>query len=105
MSTYDLYGAASEDLRVVKTLLERSLGVIFEERDGDYQGGIYYIFGDTAAEHLVLKRNLDPFDGDATESDFPDSKILLYVNDTHRSADLEGAIRQIGSLTLLRREE
>jgi hypothetical protein len=55
MSTYDLYGSASEDLRGVNVLLERALGISSVEREGDFQGGIYYVFGDGAARSLTTE--------------------------------------------------
>lgn len=60
--------------------------------------------GGSDSEHFILKFNIDPFDGDPVEQSYSDYKILLYVNATARSSNIEKAIRQDGSFKLLRRE-
>lgn len=106
MPTYDLYGFLSDDINGAKNLLETSLGIQFEVRDSDYQGGDYFQWGKASDEHFVLKRNIDPIDGEPAEMTFPEHRILLYVNDTSRSADLqERIIRGARSFVLLRHED
>ena len=101
---YDLYGAEKSCLLSARNDVERALGEIFEERDSSYQGGIYYMWGRSDSENFVLKLNIDPFDGDPVEQNYPSYKILLYVNATNRSSDIEKAIRQGGDFKLLRHE-
>ncbi|MDB5824325.1 MAG: hypothetical protein JWR21_3029 [Herminiimonas sp.] len=106
MAIYDLYGFMSDDMEVAKSLLEASLDIEFEVRDSDYQGGKYYKCGRTGVENFVLKRNVDPFDGEPAEMPFPDHKISFYVNDTLRSADLQNRISQKAKgFVLLRHED
>ncbi|BCJ06921.1 hypothetical protein PRtIB026_A33340 [Pseudomonas sp. RtIB026] len=100
---YDLYGAKGLGLLSAKVNVERTLGEAFEERDGSYQGGIYYMLGGGDAENFVLKLNVDPFDGDAVEQNYPDYTVLLYINATDRSSVLERVMRQAG-FKLLRHE-
>ena len=106
MSTYDLYGLKSDDLDGAKRLFDAMLSITFDPRESLYQGGDYYFYGDKSGEHFVLKRNLDPFDGDPSEINFPDYKILLYINDTHPANELRAAISSAESgVTHLRNEE
>lgn len=101
---YDLYGAEKSCLLSARNDVERALGEIFEERDSSYQGGIYYMWGRSDSENFVLKLNIDPLDGDPVEQNYASYKILLYVNATNRSADIEKVISQGGGFKLLRHE-
>ena len=102
--SYDLYGTKKLSLLSAKDVVERVLGKVFEERDSSYQGGVYYMWGGSDSENFILKLNIDPFDGDPVEQKYPEHKILLYVNATNRSSDIEEAIRQGGDFKLLRHE-
>lgn len=103
-SAYDLYGAKELSLQGAKAFIERALGAVLEERESSYQGGIYYILGDSVSEHFILKLNVDPFDGEAAECDFSDYTVLLYVNDTFRASDIEMSIGREYGFELLRHE-
>lgn len=106
MAIYDLYGFMSDDIEGARTILEFALGIQFNIRESDYQGGKYLQWGETNDEHFVLKRNVDPIDGEPAEMAFPVHQILLYVNDTGRSADLQERINQgAKDFTLLRHED
>lgn len=100
---YDLYGAKGLCLSSARERVERVLGVAFEERDSSYQGA-YYMWGESNSEHIVLKVNVDPFDGGPVEQSCPDYTILLYVNATERSSYIEEAIRQAGGFKFIRHE-
>lgn len=105
MTAYDLYGCKLA-LGEAKACLEELFGVRFESRDSTYQGGEYFRYGDASAEHFVLKKNIDPFDGEPAEMKFPDYPILLYVNATIRSTELQDAIGRLqGDYRLLRHED
>lgn len=101
---YDVYGAEKSCLLSAKSDLERALEETFEERHSSYQGGIYYMWGRSDSENFVLKLNIDPFDGDPVEQNYASYKILLYVNATNRSTDIEKVISQGGGFELLRHE-
>ena len=94
MAIYDLYGSTSDDILGAKELLEDSLGIKFDARDSEYQGGEYFQSGRTSGEHFVLKRNLDPIDGGPAEMSFAAHKVLLYLNDTPRAKELQEQIHQ-----------
>lgn len=106
MRIYDLYGFSSADIDEAKVLLESVLGIKFDARNGDYQGGDYFQCGRVGNENFILKRNIDPYDGEPAELKFPDQQILLYINNTPRSVELQTLIKQrVGSLTLLSHDE
>lgn len=101
---YDLYGAEELCILSAKDNVERALGENFEERDSSYHGGVYYMWGRSDSGNFILKLNIDPFDGEPVEVNYPSHKILLYVNATRRSSDIEGVIGKSGCFKLLRHE-
>ncbi|TKC79202.1 hypothetical protein FAZ69_30540 [Trinickia terrae] len=106
MTIYDLYGFSSADIDKAKSILETALGIRFVAHSGSYHGDRYFIFGDDEGEHFVLKQNVDPFDDEPAEMDYPEHPILLYVNDTSRSVDLQKIIaKKAEGFVLLRHEE
>lgn len=106
MAIYDLYGFSSADLKEAKNILEAALSIHFDARDSAYEGGDYFHHGERDGEDFVLKRNVDPFDDEPAELSFPTYPILLYVNDTLRSEELQQKLAQVeGNLVLLRHED
>jgi hypothetical protein len=91
-STYDLYGSRLP-LANAKDYLENALKLRFEARESLYQGGAYFRATGEAAEHFDLKQNVDPFDGDPVESNFPSYPTLLYINSkSGRALELEATL-------------
>lgn len=105
MSFYDLYGIEAESLDGAKVIIEKLLACSFEERESTYHAGTYYTFGDEAGEHFMLKENRDPFEDVPAEDSFPDSKLLLYVNETLRSGELQETLAKAGDAIILLRHE
>lgn len=103
-NTYDLYGSKNVSLLLARSHIEQVLGILFEERNSTYQGGNYYIFGSRDSENFILKTNLDPFDEKPVEQSFPDCSVLLYINATDRSADIEKTLKKSDCFKLLRHE-
>ena len=100
---HDLYGSTDRDLDKAKRLVERALGCTLEGHESLYQGGDYYRAHLINGESIVVKRNLDPFDGKPVESEFPRHPVLIYINNTSRSSEIESAFRKRGnSIRLLR---
>ena len=87
MATYILYGS-KVSLSKAKEILEELLTLQFEARESEYQGGEYFHAGCMIAESFELKRNVDPFDGDPVEMNFPEFPTLLYINESSRSEEL-----------------
>lgn len=87
MATYILYGS-KVSLTKAKEILEELLTLQFEARESEYQGGEYFHAGCMIAESFELKRNVDPFDGDPVEMNFPEFPTLLYINESSRSEEL-----------------
>jgi hypothetical protein len=103
---YDLYGILSADMTEAKGILEAALDIHFEARESAYQGGEYFVFGKRTDENFLLKRNLDPIDGEPVEMKFPEYPILLYINDTLRSSDLQNQIgQQANKFVLLKHQD
>lgn len=98
----NLYGVFPSDLEEVKSILEMILGVNFDPKDSLYHGE-YYQFGQSHNEHFVLKRNVDPLDGEPAEMNFPNFPVLLYANYTRRSSELNDLLGKLPlKFTLLR---
>lgn len=104
MIAYDLYGAKTLTLLLAREHIEGILGVSLDERNSTYQGGVYYMLGSNESENFILKVNLDPFDDEPVEQNFPDYPVLLYINATARSSDVEEAIKKGACFKLLRHE-
>ncbi|WP_083196199.1 hypothetical protein [Pseudomonas sp. AU12215] len=104
MIAYDLYGAKALSLLLAREHIEEMFGVSLDERNSTYQGGTYYMLGSNDSENFILKLNLDPFDDEPVEQNFPDYPVLLYINATTRSSDVEGAIKEGACFKLLRHE-
>lgn len=106
MATYDLYGVEGDDLRQAKELVERLLKLNFEERESGYKAGTYYCFGSFGEENFELKLNLDSLDNEPAEQGYPEFKMLLYVNNTSRSMELQQTLSNVDNrVILLRRED
>lgn len=93
LKSYILYGIESS-IEEAKYALEELLIFKFEDMDGDYHGGRYFLFGNKDEENFQLKRNIDPFDHEPFEMKFPDSPTLFYINATLRGEKLEGVIER-----------
>jgi len=105
MATYILFGT-NAPLGEAREAVEKLLSLKFEGRVSDYQSGEYFLAGDKAGEYFELKRNLDPFDGDPAEMNFPEFPTLLYINATSRSKTLKEIVGGAqGEFSLLRHED
>lgn len=102
MASCDLYGLPHLSLVAARELINQLFGIVVEERHSEYQGGNYYKYGDNESENFLLKRNLDPFDGEAVEMDFPDYPIILYINETMRSEEIKNLVAMESAILLLR---
>jgi len=106
MKTCDLYGFGNDDLEAAKLAVEQALGIRLTAHESLYFAGNYYRLGRLGEEHFILRRNIDPFDGEPAELEFPEVGILLYVNETERPRELEQILTtKTPGLLLLRRGE
>lgn len=106
MPTCDLYGLKVENLESARIMIEQALGFHLAEHESLYLGGSYYRWGNLGQEHFILQRNIDPFDNEPAELEFPEITILLYVNETERPIELEQILTaKIPNIKLLRRKE
>lgn len=104
MAIYDLYEIKSSSLEEAKTIAER-VGITLEERESGYHRGPYFACGEMGEENFELKINVDPYEDLPNEEEFPNSKILFYVNNTTRSDELREALLSFGTVVLLRHED
>jgi hypothetical protein len=105
MSIYDLYGIKAATLSDARNLIEKLLSHQFEEHESDYHRGPYFVFGKKGGENFELNINLDPFENVPNEDSFPDDKILLYVNNTNRSREVQSVLEASNLVRLLRHED
>lgn len=103
-SSYILFGVRDASIGQARAEIESALGFCFEERESSYQAGLYYIFGAKGSEQFVLKQNLDPFDGEPAEQDFPEYPLILYINSTNRPSELIVSFSTKEKFELLRQE-
>ncbi|OHV19354.1 hypothetical protein EOS93_17600 [Rhizobium sp. RMa-01] len=104
MPSFILYGIRKNSLAEAKAAVESVFGFFFTERDSFYQAGVYYVFGAGGEEQFVLKKNIDPFDGDPVEQDFVSYPLLFYINSTDRPSELIALMTNVEDFELLRQE-
>jgi hypothetical protein len=103
--THDLYGRRTGYLDEARTSLGSATGVQFEERDSEYHGGKFFRARYPSGENWLLKYNFDPIDNLPAETTFPDHVLLLYVNSTLRTEQLQQLIERSDAMfKLLRRD-
>lgn len=105
MSSFDLYGFRNHDMALARGILESVLNIKLLERESDYQGGLYYLSGDSSGEHYLLKRNIDLADNEPAEPTFHKYSIIFYVNDTQQSDILKSRINEKAPDFILLRSE
>lgn len=97
MKVYDIYGLETDDMELVSSLIEKALGIKFEERESYYSGGTYYNCGDDPEEeNFSIQQNYNAIDEEWEEEDYTHLQTLFYVNNTemgdHLRTLLENAI-------------
>jgi hypothetical protein len=99
----DLYGFRQPELESARSLVELALGVKLSPHDSLYRGGNYYLLKEVGAE-LILQRNYDLLDKDLAEPEYPDTRVLLYVDGRGRAEEIAGLLSACApDVTLLRR--
>lgn len=104
MADYDLYEVVAPTLEDARKLVEQG-GISLEERESSYHRGVYFSYGQIGGENFELKVNLDPYEEQPMEEDFPNSKFLLYINNTNRSELLKSTFSQLGNAVVMIRHE
>lgn len=104
MKVCDLYGFQHDDLENARYSIEDALGVTLTPHESLYYGGLYFRLGRLGEEHLILRRNLDLIDNEPEEQEYPEMEIVLYINETLRSQEIERILsQQVPTIELLRR--
>ncbi|MGI4848053.1 MAG: hypothetical protein ACRYGK_07955 [Janthinobacterium lividum] len=89
MVSFDVYGRRRGTLDDARPEIERALGIQMEERDSEFQGGQYFRHGRTPDENFLLKNNINAYDDLPAERRLGQYPVLLYVNRTVRSSDIQ----------------
>lgn len=100
---FDLYGFYSEDIELAQKILEEVLNKKMIEHESGYRGE--YLRLDIGHENFILQRNIDYFDNECLETEFPDYPIILYISYTNRSGKLMESLEGTGKYTLLKHNE
>lgn len=104
MAIYELYGYFAGEIYAAKRFLELAIGVKFVNRESEYHG-VYFIYGDSSGEHLLLKENVDLIDGGAAEVACAEYPVLLYANEIDSLFTLNQLLVEKNGFVLLRRED
>jgi len=101
----ELWGFHTDDVEGVRELLERALEVRFQLVESESIGPYYYAPLCAPHAELTLRPNMDPaYDEDddvdpddaLAEPDFPDHRVLLYVDWKTSSHDCRAKVRGLG---------
>lgn len=104
MKSYDLYGIKKLNLQTARSIIERALGISFQTHESSWRGGEYFRCGAKGEESFVLQLNMCD-DDEPAEIDFPQYLILLYIEDTIRSDEIQALITNQGEEFELTRHE
>ncbi len=104
MAIYDLYEVKASSIDKARELIEEA-GISLVERESSYHRGPYFAYGEIGQENFELKINLDPFEDIRNEEEFPNSDLLLYINNTPRSDELKAKLLASSEQFVLLRHE
>jgi hypothetical protein len=102
MKTFDLFGLPLDDIDAARRVIETALGISFVPHESLYMGE-YYLWRQ-GEEKVLLRRNLDPQDGEVAEARFAHFPILLDVTQPTDAVATRAALAKVG-LVLLERVE
>jgi hypothetical protein len=101
---FELFGSPTTDIAQVRAAVEGLLGCALEEHESAYVEGEYYRADLPDGESVVVKRNLDPFDQEPLEENFPEYPVLVYVDNTMRPSEIRSTMERQGDFVSLRQE-
>ena len=104
MNYHNVYGLNTGNLETIRIAIEHALNIRFNAHESMYLGGEYYRAGELGEEEFVLRYNFNSFEQEWTEKEFHDMNILLYVNVTQRSKEIEDKVTNVVGMLLLRQE-
>lgn len=104
MKNTDIYGFGGRDLDSVRKLVEGSVDIEFEARESSFLGGDYFLARSSSDEKWTLRSNYSPEDDDWYEDSHRNHRILLLLEGTERSEDIERRLVRFEGIALLRRE-
>jgi hypothetical protein len=94
MLSYFLFGVRTEDIETARGWIEDATGLTSMARTNDHNGD-YYTFGDDLdLEFKLILGICTDEDGDyPAERNFPDWKVMLYVSEIDKEAQVVRAIQ------------
>lgn len=91
MNKSNLFGASALGLEAARLAVEGVVNTALVEHESEYRGGGYFLVEAEGAK-LILQANFMEDDGEVTEAEYPDSKVLLYVDGDANSVDRVAAL-------------
>jgi hypothetical protein len=95
-----MYGFGNLDIDMARELVSNLLNVELKKREG-LHFGVYYL-SETPTGSLTLRENVDPFDFEPIERDYPDHRVLLFAYDMTRPDDIWALLLEGGVVHLNR---
>lgn len=89
---FDLYGFKISDIENARQLIEKALNVKFIVHESSYLGD-YYKVKLNSNEDYMLQHNFLKHDEDWMEPQFTEYPLLLYINGTSRSEEIEEILK------------
>jgi hypothetical protein len=106
MTTSDLYGFKTSDIRTCRARIETLFGQEMQVHESSYvPGEEYYFLKLPDGERLSLQLNYDESEHEWAEDDFCSTSVLLYVEGQDRADELRKAlVTSLGDIEFLQRE-
>jgi len=79
MKKSNLFGASALELEAARATIEYVVNAALVAHESEYRGGGYFLVEAEGAK-LILQANIMEDDGEVTEAEYPDVKVLLYVD-------------------------
>lgn len=101
MTNYLMFGFRAGDLIEIRSLVEERLGIKLLPHESSFHAGEYFRSGLPGNENFILQNNYDAADSDWTVPNHMDLPILLFVNETTRSTEIEEALEGLAEAVSL----
>jgi hypothetical protein len=89
-----LFAVEASDFESARIIVEKTLGISFEERESSARGGVYFRFRGDALQELVLQENIEVPENEPAEEDFPQSSYLLYISGVPEDSEFLSALKK-----------
>lgn len=104
MSVVDLYGIKNKQMEDIKLSIESALKATMVLHESSFWGE-YYMMGYSYEENLTLHNNFNDVEKDWLKPEFKDFDILLYINNSSRTEELQKLLtKEMPDIVLLHRD-